>query len=52
MKPNQIEQLKEERKKELEMAKQLEGQKRAFLPGPQYDKQINADNYQDNNMNL
>ena len=42
----------EERKKELEMAKQLEGQKRAFLPGPQYDKQINADNYQDNNMNL
>ena len=42
----------EERKKELEMAKQLEGQKRAFLPGPQYDKQINADNYQDNNMDL
>ena len=42
----------EERKKELEMAKQLEGQKRAFLPGPQYDKQINANNYQDSNMNL
>ena len=42
----------EEKKKELELAKQLEEQKRAFLPGPQYDKQINADNYQDNNMNL
>ena len=42
----------EEKKKELELAKQLEEQKRAFLPGPQYDQQINAGNYQDNNMNL
>ena len=40
----------EERKKELELAKQLEQQKRAFLPGPQYDQQINADNYQNNNL--
>ena len=41
----------EERKKEMEMAKQLEEQKRAaFLPIPQYDKQINADNYQNNNL--
>ena len=38
----------EERKKELDLAKQLEEQKRVFLPGPQYDKQINADNYQNN----
>ena len=42
----------EEKKKELELAKQLEEQKRTFLPGPQYDKQINANNYQDSNMNL
>lgn len=39
----------EERNKELELAKQLEEQKRAFLPGPQYDRQINANNYQENN---
>ena len=42
----------EEKKKELELAKRLEEQKRAFLPVPQYDKQINANNYQDNNMNI
>ena len=42
----------EEKKKELELAKRLEEQKKSFLPGPQYDKQINANNYQDNNMNL
>ena len=42
----------EEKKKELELAKQLEEQKRAFLPVPQYDRQINANNYQDNNMNI
>ena len=42
----------EEKKKELEMAKQLEEQKRAFLPVPQYDRQITADNYQDGNMNI
>ena len=40
------------KKKELELAKRLEEQKKSFLPGPQYDKQINANNYQDNNMNL
>ena len=39
----------EERNKELEMAKKLEEQKRSFLPVPQYDRQINANNYQDNN---
>ena len=38
----------EERKKELEMAKQIENQKKTFLPGPQYDKQIMANNYQAN----
>ena len=42
----------EEKKKELELAKQLEEQKRTFLPVPQYDRQINANNYQDNNMNI
>ena len=42
----------EEKKKELEFAKQLEEQKRTFLPVPQYDRQINANNYQDNNMNI
>ena len=42
----------EEKKKELELAKKLEEQKRTFLPGPQYDRQINANNYQDNNMNI
>ena len=42
----------EEKKKELELAKRLEEQKKSFLPGPQYDKQINANNYQDNNMNI
>ena len=42
----------EEKKKELELAKQLEEQKRTFLPVPQYDSQINANNYQDNNMNI
>ena len=36
----------EEKKKELEMAQQLEAQKRSFIPGPQYDTQINANNYQ------
>ena len=40
----------EERKKELEMTKQLEDQKRSFLPAPQYDRQINANNYQNNNL--
>lgn len=39
----------EERNKELELAKKLEEQKRAFLPIPQYDRQINANNYQENN---
>ena len=42
----------EEKKKELELAKKLEEQKRAFLPVAQYDRQINANNYLDNNMNL
>ena len=42
----------EEKKKELELAKQLEEQKRTFLPVPQYDRQINANNYQDNNINI
>ena len=42
----------EEKKKELELAKRLEEQKRSFLPVPQYDRQINALNYQDNNMNI
>jgi exportin-1 len=42
----------EEKKKELELAKQLEEQKRAFLPVQQYDRQINANNYQDSNMNM
>ena len=42
----------EEKKKEFELAKRIEEQKKSFLPGPQYDTQINADNYQDNNMNL
>ncbi len=42
----------EEKKKELELAKQLEEQKRTFLPVPQYDRQINANNYQDNDMNI
>ena len=42
----------EEKRKELELAQKLEEQKKSFLPGPQYDTQINADNYQDNNMNL
>ena len=42
----------EEKRKELELAQRLEEQKKSFLPGPQYDTQINADNYQDNNMNL
>ena len=42
----------EEKKKELEMAQKLEEQKKSFLPGPQYDTQINANNYQNNNMNL
>ena len=42
----------EEKKKELELAKRLEEQKRTFLPVPQYDRQINANNYQDNNMNI
>ena len=42
----------EEKKKELELAKQLEEQKRTFLPVPQYDRQINANNYQDKNMNI
>ena len=42
----------EEKKKELELAKKLEEQKRTFLPGPQYDTQINIDNYQDGKMNL
>ena len=42
----------EEKKKELELAKKFEEQKRAFLPVPQYDKQINANNYQDSNMNI
>ena len=32
-----------------ELAKKLEEQKRAFLPIPQYDRQINANNYQENN---
>ena len=41
----------EEKKKELELAQRLEEQKKSFLPGPQYETQINADNYQDNNMN-
>ena len=40
------------KEKELELAKKFEEQKRAFLPVPQYDKQINADNYQDSNMNI
>ncbi len=40
----------EEKKKELELAKQLEEQKRTFLPVPQYDRQINANNYQNNNL--
>ena len=38
----------EEKKKELEMAQKLEEQKKSFLPGPQYDTQINANNYQNN----
>ena len=42
----------EEKKKELEMAQRIEEQKKSFLPGPQYDTQINANNYQDNNMNI
>ena len=42
----------EEKRKELELAQRLEEQKKSFLPGPQYDMQINAGNYQDNNMNL
>ena len=42
----------EEKRKEMEMAQRLEEQKKSFLPGPQYDMQINAGNYQDNNMNL
>ena len=42
----------EEKKKEFELAQRIEEQKKSFLPGPQYDTQINADNYQDNNMNL
>jgi exportin-1 len=42
----------EEKKKEIELAQKLEEQKKSFLPGPQYDTQINADNYQNNNMNL
>ena len=42
----------EEKKKELELAQRLEEQKKSFLPGPQYETQINADNYQDNNMNI
>ena len=42
----------EEKKKELELAQRIEEQKKSFLPGPQYETQINANNYQDNNMNL
>jgi exportin-1 len=42
----------EEKRKEMEMAQRLEEQKKSFLPGPQYDMQINANNYQDYNMNL
>ena len=42
----------EEKKKELELAQRLEEQKKSFLPGRQYETQINADNYQDNNMNI
>ena len=34
----------EEKKKELEMAQRIEEQKKSFLPGPQYDTQINANN--------
>ena len=40
----------EEKKKELEIANQIEMQKKQFLPTPQYDTNINANNYQDNNM--
>ena len=37
----------EEKRKELELAQRLEEQKKSFLPGPQYETQINADNYQE-----
>jgi hypothetical protein len=49
---NNDEMWEEEKKKEIELAQKLEEQKKSFLPGPQYDTQINADNYQNNNMNL
>ena len=40
----------EERKKELELAQKIEEQKKAFIPIPQYTQQINAMNYQNNNI--
>ena len=40
----------EERNRELEIARQIEEQKKAFIPGPQYMQQINANNYQNDNI--